>query len=404
MEIGPICRALARNKLGAALVALQIAFTMTVIINAIFIINERNTLMGKASGMDDANLFHVTIVGVGDDYNEEVVTADDLALLRGMPDIIDASVINAIPVSGGGSSTGVRVVEGEDTPSTGAAFYRSDPHVIASLGLDLIAGENFVPSDQRYAYEGGPPLTDKTIISRALAEQMWPDLTVNDVVGQTLFVGGTTPMQVIGIVETLQAPWPTMTLVERSLITTEQSIDNFSRYMVRTEPGARDRVMGQVEDLLVEAYPNRVIRDLRSMTETRERTFQVDNALTTILWVVVITLMVINAMGIVGLAVFSINRRRKQIGTRRALGATRPQVLRYFLLENFFISAIGVVVGALLTVALSIVLTTQFNMPVMAWYYTPLGALALILVGQLAALGPSSRATRISPATATRSV
>ena len=39
MEIGPILRSLLRNKLGALLIALQIAFTMTVIINAVFIIN-----------------------------------------------------------------------------------------------------------------------------------------------------------------------------------------------------------------------------------------------------------------------------------------------------------------------------------------------------------------------------
>ena len=140
------------------------------------------------------------------------------------------------------------------------------------------------------------------------------------------------------------------------------------------------------------------------MEETRAETYRVDSALTTILWVVVGTLIAINSMGIVGLAVFSVNRRRKQIGTRRALGATRLAILRHFLLENFFITSVGVIVGAVLTLALSIVLTTNFNMPAMAWYYTPIGAVILIVVGQLAALGPSTRATKIAPATATRSV
>jgi putative ABC transport system permease protein len=69
-----------------------------------------------------------------------------------------------------------------------------------------------------------------------------------------------------------------------------------------------------------------------------------------------------------------------------------------------FISGIGVVIGAVLTIGFSIVLTTNFNMPTMAWYYTPVGMLALIVIGQLAVLGPAAGAARIQPAIATRSV
>lgn len=404
MDIGPIFRALLRNKLGAILIALQIAFTMTVIINAIFIINERNRLMATPSGMDDANLFYVTLVGFGDDYNEEVITADDLRLLRQTPGIVDASHISAIPVSGGGSSTGVRLIPDETSPGTGTAIYQSDEQVLNTLDLDLIAGEGFTATDMRLRYESGATVADETIITRALAVELFDTDDMNSVLGQTLYLAGNTPARIVGVVAALQAPWPTSDLVERSLIVPEHFIDTFTRYMVRSEPGQRDRMMAEVEQLLAGNYPDRVIREVRSMTETRRETFRVDSAMTTILWVVVATLIVINCMGIVGLAVFSINRRRKQIGTRRALGATRSAILRYFLVENLFITAAGVTLGAILTVALSILLTTSFNMPAMAWYYTPLGALALILVGQLAALGPSARATRVTPATATRSV
>lgn len=404
MEIGPIVRALLRNKLGAALIALQIAFTMTVIINAIFIINERNRLMGKPSGMDDANLLYATIVGIGDDYNEEIVVADDLAMLRNMPGIVNASVINAIPVSGGGSSTGARLVPDETTPSVGTAIYRADEQVIDTLNLNLVAGETFSAVDVLSRVGNGPTEADKTIITRALVQELFDTEDVNSVLGETIYLPGEAPVQVVGVVDVLQAPWPTSSLVERSMIVPENFIDSFTRYMVRAEPGELDRMMVEVEEALVARYPERVILEVRSMLETREETYRVDSALTTILWVVVGTLIVINAMGIVGLAVFSINRRRKQIGTRRALGATRLEILRYFLVENLFISAAGITLGAVLTVALSILLTTSFDMPTMAWYYTPIGAVVLILIGQLATLGPSTRASQISPATATRSI
>lgn len=149
---------------------------------------------------------------------------------------------------------------------------------------------------------------------------------------------------------------------------------------------------------------SRVLRGLSSLTETRADTYRLDSAMSSVLWVIIITLVFITCMGIVGLAVFGINRRRKQIGTRRALGATRFEILRHFMLENFLITSVGVVVGAALTIGFSIVLTTNFDMPAMAWYYTPLGMLSLLLIGQLAVLGPSRGAARIEPAMATRSV
>ncbi len=404
MEIGPIVRALLRNKLGAVLIAAQIAFTMTVIINAVFIINERSRLMARPSGLDEANIFHVVNIGYGDEYREDVVIADDLDLLRQLPGVRSASSINAIPVSGGGSSTGIRAVDDPDTASTPTAIYRADEQIFETLGLNLIAGEYFTAADMRMRDEPGETIADKAVISSTLAEVLFPEATVNEVVGRTAWLPGGVPIQIVGIVERLQAAWPTASFVENSIIVPELYLDTFTRYIVRAEPGMRDSLMIEVEELLASRPAERVIRDMESLEQTRESSYRLDSAMSTILLVVIVTLMFINSMGIVGLAVFSINRRKKQIGTRRALGATRPAIVRYFMLENFFITAIGVVIGAVLTIALSIMLTTNFNMPTMAWYYTPIGALALVFIGQLAALGPSTRAAAIQPAIATRSV
>jgi putative ABC transport system permease protein len=102
MEFGPILRAMARNKLGMILIALQIAFTMTVIINSIFIINERSRLMARPSGLDEANQFFLYSIGYGENFDEESTVNDDLAMLQELPGIVSASVMNAIPISGSG--------------------------------------------------------------------------------------------------------------------------------------------------------------------------------------------------------------------------------------------------------------------------------------------------------------
>ena len=117
---------------------------------------------------------------------------------------------------------------------------------------------------------------------------------------------------------------------------------------------------------------------------------------------IVSLLIVITSLGIVGLASFSVARRTKQIGTRRALGASRPAILRYFMLENFLISSVGVVTGAILSVGLNIWMVQAFDLTPMAWYIIPVAMIALCIVGQFAVYGPARRASRVSPAIATR--
>ncbi len=403
MDIGPIFRAMTRNKLGVILIALQIAFTMTVIINAIFIINERSRLMARPSGVDEANLFHLVSVGFGEGFNEEIAARDDMEMLRRLPGVANASVVNAVPVSGSGSGTGVRLTDDESSPSNFTAIYRVDEQAIDTMDLDIIAGEGFTIGDVRNRQRNSEAVSDITVLTETLARDLFPDEAVNDVVGNTVWVPGGIPLQVVGIVRQLQAPWQNNT-IERSMLVPENVIDGSSMYLVRSEPGQRDRVMAEVEEALVAANGSRIIRDMRSLEETREGTYRIDSAMSTVLWVVIITLVFITSMGIVGLAVFGINRRRKQIGTRRALGATRPQILGYFMVENLLITGVGVTLGAVLTIAFSILLTTNFNMPAMGWHYTPLGMLALLAIGQLAVWGPSRGAARIEPAIATRSV
>lgn len=405
MEFGPILRSMTRNKLGVILISLQIAFTMTVIINAIFIINERSKMMARPSGMDEENQFFLRSIGYGDNFDAQVSLNDDLAMLRSIPGVVSASVVNSIPLTNSGSGTGLTLEDDEDSPPFFAAIYRGDEDVLETMGLELVAGENFDPTHTRIRLQrNDTAFAPFAIVSESLANNLFPDLATNEVVGKTVYQPGEDSHQIIGVVKTLQAPWQQSGDFEQTIIVPEVLIDSSSLYLIRTEPGQRDRLMIEVEEKLAAMPSSRILRGIESVEKTRVEFYRLDTAMTTILWVVIGTLVFITCMGIVGLAVFGINRRRKQIGTRRALGATKFEILRYFMVENLFITGVGVTIGALLTIGFSIVLTTNFNMPMMAWYYTPLGMVALLIVGQISVLGPSSGAARIQPATATRSI
>jgi putative ABC transport system permease protein len=162
--------------------------------------------------------------------------------------------------------------------------------------------------------------------------------------------------------------------------------------------------MPQVEEMLAGSNPDRIVRSMSTMTETRARSYLEDSAMIKLLVFIVSLLTAITGLGIVGLASFNVARRTRQIGTRRALGASRPAILRYFLLENFLVSSVGIVSGAILAVGLNIWMVQMFDLTPVAWYIIPAAMIALWLVGQAAVLGPARRASLVPPAVATRSV
>jgi putative ABC transport system permease protein len=119
---------------------------------------------------------------------------------------------------------------------------------------------------------------------------------------------------------------------------------------------------------------------------------------------VVSLLTIITGLGIVGLASFNVSRRTRQIGIRRALGATRVAVMRHFMVENFLVSTVGIVAGAILAVALNMFMVEAFALEPLSWYVIPAAILVLWVVGQVAVAGPARRASRVTPAIATRSI
>ncbi len=90
------------------------------------------------------------------------------------------------------------------------------------------------------------------------------------------------------------------------------------------------------------------------------------------------------------------------IGTRRALGATRGQILRYFQLENLLLSSAGIALGMGAAYGINLALIRSYELPLLPAYYLPVGALALCLLGQLAVLGPARRAAALPPVAALR--
>lgn len=403
MEFGPIWRAMLRNKTGAILIALQIAVTMAIMVNAISIMQERGRMMARPSGIDEHNIFSISSIGFAESFNERAAIEEDLAALRALPGVVNAIQSNSVPLSGGGWSMGLQVEPGEEIEGTGVAIYFIDEHGLDTFGLNLLAGENFDVTEVEWRQRSDTSWPGRAIITQAMAEALFPD-DPQGALGKTVYINDNEPITISGIIERMQAPWNGWDGVERVMLTPQHTLFGGTRYIIRTEPGRRDELMPQVEKLLAESNKDRIVRSMRTMDETRERSYRGDASMIKILTFTIILLIAVTSLGIVGLASFSVNRRTKQIGTRRALGASKVAILRYFMTENFLISLVGVIVGAALTVGLNMVMIEAFSLTRIAWYLVPVAMLMLLIVGQAAVLGPARRASAVPPAVATRTV
>ena len=405
MDIGPIWRAMLRNKAGFVLIALQVAVTLTIMVNAVGIIQERSGRIDRPSGLDEENTFAFASV-LFTEYEREqrkVLIDEDLDLIRSTPGVLSAIASISYPLRQGGWSMSLSLEPGNQTPeSVSSAIYFVDEHGADTFDVEVIDGKNFAPEQVTWSSENDNTWPAYGIITEALGKEMWPDET-GSYVGKTMFINDNDPVNVVGVIDNLQAPWPSWTGLERSMLVPQRRPSEFVRYIVRTEPGLRDELMPALEAALAASNKDRIIRDMTTMEETRKLAYVGDSAMIKILSFIVLLLTIITALGIVGLASFNVSRRTRQIGIRRALGASKPAVVRYFMIENSIVSAIGLTLGSALAIGLNIVMVDAFSLEPLAWYVIPVGVLVLWVVGQLAVAGPARRASNIAPAIATRS-
>jgi putative ABC transport system permease protein len=401
-DIGPIFRALLRNKLGGLLIVLQIALTLAVVTNAAFIIQKRAADVARPSGLDEPNtaIFITTLFDPGVDQLQ--LHRDDLEALRGLPGVIAATSIQSIPVSGSGWGEDFYTTpEMTSDQSINFGLFMVDEQGLKTLDLELLAGRNLRPEEMTVRSLETLDFPRVTIISQALADAMFPD---GDALGKTVFdePGGQKPLEIIGIYDQMQNAWPHSDNVERTaLIPSIAKFGGQMVYLVRTEPGQRDAVMAAGEEYLAKNR-SRIVEHVRSYEEQKTRTYGGDIAMIKLMTAVIAALTVVTGLGIVGLAWFSVTQRRRQIGTRRALGATRFDIVRHFMVENWLITTAGLVLGVVAAFTLNWFLDTEYSTGRMPLWYLPLGMLALWLLGQLAVLLPARRAAGIPPSLATR--
>lgn len=402
MEIAPIAKSLLRNRIGPLLLALQVAVTLAFLVNAFYIISDRIRQMWRPTGVDVENLFRINAIGTDESYVSASALPSDLEAIRAVEGVRAVTTTNAVPL--GGSGWFMSVSTDPDAPDNGegfdAALYMLGENGLEAMGAELQEGRWFRREEILSLDPGFEMNTPVAVLARPLAEKLFPD---GSAVGQTVYMPRSGPTRIIGIVEFLGTPWSSYGEYGSSILVPVVDAGPVTQFLVRAEPGMRDNAMAGVEKVLAERDPNRLVTRMESLESIVARAYEDHRAMSIILVTVGTLLLVVNVLGIVGLASFQVNRRRRQIGTRRALGASRLAVQRYFMTEMGIIVGAGLAVGVALTIMVNYGMMRLLDFERLDLAWLPLAAGLLFVLGQLAVLGPARRAAFIPPAVATRS-
>jgi putative ABC transport system permease protein len=399
MEFGPIVRALSRNRMRTLLIVLQIGITLAVIVNAVTMIAANRAKMQQPSGFDDDNLLWVYSKPFAEQFNQRsfriTTTQADVRALSGIPGIKAAANTNFLPWAGGGSSTEVKAAGGDGT-MVRTQSYVASPNILDTLGVHLVSGRLLKDTD----IDLDPNAKNSTvIISRALEQLVFKGKSA---VGQQFVENDGSVDRIVGVFDKFYNPygWP---IHEYTYFAAGMASFGGARFLVHTEPGKIKQVIPEIEKRLLQVNDGRTV-DFRTIDEIKNRYFTESRIVIGGMAAVIVLLIIVTGLGIVGVTSFAVTERRKQIGTRRALGATKPAILRYFLLENWIITNSGLLLGIALAYTLNYVLVTKAGGEKLDWRFVVAGVVLLWLQGLFATLAPATRATAVSPVIATRAV
>ncbi len=402
LQIKPILSTLMRNKSGPILLLIQIILSVAIVANASFIISERIALMDRDSGTAEDQVFNFRLYTFDTNIDLESQIQRDIRAIRDLPGVIDASTTSMVPLSGGGWSSGYTVGSSEETAkdTEGAAIYYGDEHIVNSLGVELIEGRNFYEEE---ILTGSPDLATHGIVSKAFAKETWGD---EPAIGQVMYAGdfGEMPIKIIGVVDKLQGAWVNSSYLDNSVILNIQLVNVFTKVLVRAEVGTLAQLKEAIPATLHKDNRNRVIEGFTLISEHRKRVYRNHELMATVLSMMVVLLLLITSLGLAGMVMFNIERRTKQIGTRRALGAKKRDIISFFLVENYIICLVGGVIGGFVAVLLGQQLMSLYSLPQLDLIYPLMTVAGLIVLTTIAVILPARKAARISPAIATRSV
>jgi putative ABC transport system permease protein len=175
-------------------------------------------------------------------------------------------------------------------------------------------------------------------------------------------------------------------------------------YVLRAPAGRRDAVISDVTAALAGAADPDATNVVKRLERETTRFAQLSSGAVIILIWTGFLVVAVALAGSLALASFSVAERTRQIGVRRALGASRGEIVRYFLLENLVLTTFGLALGLGLAAGMNQLVRRIMEDMVLTADVALLSMTVFLTTGLLSALVPARRAALIPPWAATRTL
>lgn len=395
-----ILKALRHYLPGALLLTTQAALACAVCILSLSVIRDSQSRLGARVSGDAERIWIVHAADpVGKQASPETIR-EDLALLSRLAGVQTAAAADAIPFGGRSRRYGLcnSAKAMEDAISAGSIEVTGcqQPPIITaterwlpSMGIPVLQGRDADPAE---VATGARVI----LLSQALARVLYAN---EPAVGRQVYLGPDDVRTVIGVFDAVAGPSPMGSAADAQWAVQPGYPGGSQRYFaMHARPGlGRQVVDGAIDGLYgLEAYRMLDPEKARSLVEYRDEFLRADTFKARLLGAITVLVLVIMMVGVSGMVGSWINRRRRAIGIRRALGARQRDILSYFLVENLLLSAPGAILGLGLAAAI-----THFSrFEALSSWGAGTAAIAVSVVmatNVLACLQPSLRAARQEP-------
>jgi putative ABC transport system permease protein len=392
------------NKVRAALTILGVAIGVAVVISmgaAITGINRSVTGMLEQAGPKTFFVFRWFQGGINiSDGSEETqpwlrnpyLTLQDAELIRRLPSVEDVniSVGTQGPVSYG------------DVSLTGVDMAGMGPHWMQVSGGDILAGRNYTDAE----YAAGAHVV---VINDHLAQALFPGL---DPIGKVIKIFGQ-PFTVVGMhVEAASlfgnADKPRLAMPYTIFTKVADYQKDFLEIAVRpTETASVAVAVDEVTAALRSARGLRPGQENNFAVVTQSKLLDTFNSMTSIIFIAMLALsgvgLMVGGVGVVAIMMISVTERTREIGVRKALGATRGEIMFQFLVEAATLTLVGCLIGMTLGSLVAWGVRSLTPVPATVPLASVVAAvIASILTGVLFGLYPANKAARLDPVEALR--
>ena len=390
------------------LVVAQVSLSLIALISAGLLMRSfQNTLLIEPGFRTD-NVLTATLGMTDNRYLEEATGQDFYRRLQeeieAIPGVVSADLGTHMPMFFGGFSRTV-FIEGRDAGEAedGILVGTSTvgPKYLETMGISLLRGRDFSRVEPKTTGTSVGP--DYVIINETMADRFWPG--ENALGRRFTFYGDEAPVEIIGIAanakynQLAEQPQPYAYL---PLLQSYRDAKVVMNLFVNTQ-GTPTSVAGDVRTIIRRLDPNLPITGMAPMGEMLNRSMWLPRIGA---WLVAVfggLALFLAGIGVYGVISFSVSQRTHEIGLRMALGARSADAMKLVVKQGLTLSVIGIVIGVLVSIALTRVMAT-FLVGIDALDPTVFGGVALTLaaVSMLASYIPALRATKVDPVTALR--